>query len=378
VGLLSRKQTRTSSRTKRVATSAGTALASSLLRGIPIVRWIGPSTTIAGVLAVVGFLTTGRIDFSKLNSFTADVAEPASGAAIQPVSLKNLGMKTAETIRIATFNIKVFGESKSQDSNVMGVLAQVINQFDLIAIQEVRGGDSRAIDRLIQLVNVSGGNYASILSEPIGRTSQKESYAFVWDQSRIMLVPNSAYVVQDAADRMHREPMVASFEVRLPSASGRLPFSFNIISAHTDPDEVSASTGINELDVLDDVFVRVRDYEFQTNGQEDTLLVGDLNVDVAGLSELGRIPNVVSVAGNVKTNTLRTKTYDHVVLDRTVTTEFTGRFGVLDFQTELGLTQEQANAVSDHQPVWAEFSAFESVRQPAMAVDPRSAVPVQR
>jgi deoxyribonuclease-1-like protein len=378
VGLLSRKRNRTSSRTKQVATSAGTALASSFLRGIPIVRWIGPSTTIAGVLAVIGFLTTGRVDFSKLDAFTADVADPASGTAIQPVSLKNLGMKTAETIRVATFNIKVFGESKSQDSNVMGVLAQVINQFDLIAIQEVRGGDSRAIDRLIQLVNVSGGNYASILSEPIGRTSQKESYAFVWDQSRIMLVPNSAYVVQDAADRMHREPMVASFEVRPSSGSGRLPFSFNIINAHTDPDEVSASTGINELNVLDDVFVRVRDYEFQTNGQEDTLLVGDLNVDVAGLSELGQIPNVVSVAGNVKTNTLRTKTYDHIVLDRTVTNEFTGRFGVLDFQSDLGLTQEQASAVSDHQPVWAEFSVFESVRQPAMAVDPRSGVPVQR
>ena len=374
MGLLSRK----SSKSKRSRTSAGTAVATSLLRGIPIVRWIGPSTTIAGVLAVLGFLFTGRIDFSKLDSLTGNVASTASGPAVQPVSLRNLGLKKAETIRIATFNIKVFGDKKSQDQNVMGVLAQVINQFDVVAIQEVRGGDSAAVDRLIQLVNLSGGNYASILSEPIGRTSQKESYAFVWDHSRIMFVPNSAYVVQDGADRMHREPMVASFEVRSTSASGRLPFSFNIINAHTDPDEVSASVGINELDVLDDVFVRVREYEYQTSGQEDTLLVGDLNVDLAGLSELGKIPNVVSVAGDVKTNTLRTKTYDHILLDRTVTTEFTGRFGVLDFQNDLGLTQEQAILVSDHQPVWAEFSAYESVLQPAMAADPRAGVPVQR
>ncbi len=374
MGLLSRK----SGKSTRSRTSAGAAVASSLISGIPIVRWIGPSVTIAGVLALLGFVFTGRIDFSRLDSLTGNVASTADGPVVQPVSLRNLGLKKAETIRIATFNIKVFGEKKSQDQNVMGVLAQVINQFDAVAIQEVRGGDSAAIDRLIQLVNLSGGNYASILSEPIGRTSQKESYAFVWDQSRIMYVTNSAYVVQDTADRMHREPMVASFEVRTKPVSGRLPFSFNIINAHTDPDEVSASTGINELDVLDDVFVRVRDYEYQTNGQEDTLLVGDLNVDVAGLSELGKIPNVVSVAGDVKTNTLRTKTYDHILLDRTVTTEFTGRFGVLDFQNDLGLTQEQANLVSDHQPVWAEFSAYESVRQPTMAADPRSGVPVQR
>lgn len=375
MGLLSRKSSKSK---RRRSSSSRRSLVSPLLYGIPIVRWIGPSSTVAAILGLLGCVFSGNINFRKLDDLTANVQEDANATTIQPASLRGLGPKTAETIRIATFNIRQFGHSKAEKPEVMGILAQVVSQFDVVAIQEVLGGDSASVDALVSLINRSGGQYASIISEPIGRTSHKESYAFVWDQTRIMFVPNSAYVVQDSADRMHREPMVASFEVRPKSDSGRLPFSFNIINAHTDPDEVKTGSPDNELDVLDDVFVRVREYEYQTNGQEDTLLMGDLNVDVAGLSELGQINNVVSVAGDIKTNTLRTKTYDHILIDRTVTTEYTGRFGVVDFQNDFGLTQEQASMVSDHQPVWAEFSVFEAVRQPMMAADPRSTVPVQR
>ncbi len=370
MGLLSALTRKSKSRS-----SGRRGFASAAKQKLPIFRWFGPSATVAGVLAILGFVFTGKVEFSRLDGLTGGIGSETSGLGdipIQPVSLRALGQKSPQTIRIATFNIQVFGDKKSQDANVMQTLAQTASLFDVIAIQEVRGGDATAVDRLVNLINRSGGSYSSIISEPIGRTSQKESYAFIWDQSRIMFLPNSAYVVQDTADRMHREPMVASFEVRTVAADGRLPFSFNMINAHTDPDEVSATSGINELDVLDDVFVRVRDFEYQTSGQEDTILVGDLNVDVRGLSELGSIPNVYSIAGDLKTNTLRTKTYDHILIDRTVTTEFTGRYGVLDFQNDFGLTQEQAIKVSDHQPVWAEFSAFESVRQPAIASDIRA------
>ncbi len=367
MGVLSKR-----SRSTRNSSSANTSLGISLLRQIPIVRWIGPSVTMMGIAAIAYYALSGRIDFSKLDGISETLTGVSGDTVIQPVSLESLGRKSPETIRIATFNIQVFGEKKSADENVMRVLAQIVTQFDVVAIQEVKGGDGKPVLLLTDLIKRSGGNYGSVVSRPIGRTSQTESYAFVWDQSRIMFVPDSAYLVQDGEvgsdnDRMHREPMVASFQVRPMSADGRIPFSFNIINAHTDPDEVSASAGINELDVLDDVFVRVRQYEYDTTGEEDCLLVGDLNVDTRNLNELGQIPNVVSIAGDILTNTRQTKTYDHILLDRTVTTEFTGRFGVVHFERDLGLTAEQAVLVSDHLPVWAEFSAFESPRPSAMA-----------
>ena len=48
-----------------------------------------------------------------------------------------------------------------------------------------------------------------------------------------------------------------------------------------------------------------------------------------------------------------------MLFDARATTEFTGRSGVLDVMQEYHLTQEQALAVSDHLPVWAEFSIYE-------------------
>ncbi len=331
-----------------------------LLRQFGLTTFFGPAITLAGLLAVGYFAATGGLDLSDLDVISA-TADPTADAAtaIQPVSLDRAASRPADRIRIATFNIQAFGEKKSSDPELMQVIARIVASFDLVAIQEVRSPRSMPVARLVDLLNRSGGRYEATVSEPIGRSTYTEQYAFIWDASRIRLIPDSAYVVNDDADRMHREPMVASFEARVSAAQGRVPFRFTIINAHTSPEEVSPRAIANEMNVLDDVFVRVREYEYATRGEDDVLLVGDLNVDVGGLGELGQIPGIHSIAGNTPTNTLGTKTYDHILIDRNVTAEFSGVFGVVDYERDFGLSPEQAARVSDHRPVWAEFSALE-------------------
>src|SRR5690606_33986178 len=161
------------------------------------------------------------------------------------------------------------------------------------------------------LINRSGGRYDASLSEPIGHTTYREQYAFLWDTTRIRMIPDSANVVRDNPPpnhRMHRPPMVASFEARVQPVTGRQPFRFTVINAHTDPDNVSHTSRLNEMDVLDDVFIRVRDYEYQTRQIMNVLLVGDLNVSASNLGELGQLPGLVSVVGSTPTNTAGTKT----------------------------------------------------------------------
>ena len=46
-------------------------------------------------------------------------------------------------------------------------------------------------------------------------------------------------------------------------------------------------------------------------------------------------------------------------VDKTATSEYTGQWGVFDLLPEFGLTMEQVLKVSDHPPVWAEFSVYE-------------------
>ncbi|MGB7343862.1 MAG: deoxyribonuclease, partial [Pirellulaceae bacterium] len=88
------------------------------------------------------------------------------------------------------------------------------------------------------------------------------------------------------------------------------------------------------------------------------------------LQELAMIPNLISVAGDQVTNTRKSETYDHILLDTNTTREYTGNRGVVDFELQFGLTQEQALLISDHMPVWAEFSVYEAPTPPTVAAAP--------
>ncbi|WP_063870274.1 endonuclease/exonuclease/phosphatase family protein [Novipirellula maiorica] len=375
MGLLSNLLQSSRSRSRKQSSSR----TRSVLSYIPFVRWIGPSVSFAGIAAALGMVVTGRIDLSVLDTIAdgAATSDTVNEAPVQSVTLSPLGDRSIETIRLATFNIQMFGDKKSstrvvEGVDVMGTLAQIVSQFDLVAIQEVRGGNSVPVERLVDLINTTGARYTATVSPPIGRTSQTECYAFVWDQTRVQMIRDSAYVVQDNVDRMHREPMVASFQAIAVPRDGRRPFSFTMINAHTDPDEVTSKATSNEINVLDDVFVRVRQFEYDRMGEEDCILLGDLNVDANHLQELAMIPNVFSIAGNTLTNTRHTKTYDHILIDREMTREYTGRFGVVDLQKDLGLTEAQALLVSDHMPLWAEFSAYEMPQGDSVATRPEA------
>ncbi|WP_338020092.1 endonuclease/exonuclease/phosphatase family protein [Rhodopirellula sp. P2] len=353
-----------------------------------ILRWFTPGISITGVIAMVIAALTGQVNLPTLDSLrgseapvyedplAASLTPEQMGArgysgnapigGIAPVSLitpaSDRSQKPDASVRVATFNIQVFGKSKSEKPEVMRRLAQVCLLFDVIAIQEIKGDPALPINGLLDEIASLGGRYNATVSEPQGRTSQTERYGFVWDTDRIDLVSGSDYLVSDELDRMHRAPMVASFQTRVTPTPNRMPFRFTLINVHTDPDEVGSRMGDtpkNEMNVLDDVFHSVRMYEYQSTGEEDFVLMGDLNVDTQWLLETGQIPNVKSLVGDKPTNTLQTKTYDHLLIDTATTREFTGRAGVLDLKSALQISEEDALRVSDHMPVWAEFSVYE-------------------
>ena len=52
---------------------------------------------------------------------------------------------TPDIIKIASFNIQNFGQSKSSKQEVMDILVQIIRDFDIVAIQEIRDAAGTAI-----------------------------------------------------------------------------------------------------------------------------------------------------------------------------------------------------------------------------------------
>lgn len=270
-----------------------------------------------------------------------------------------------DTIRIASFNIQVFGESKLNDPAAMPVIVEILKQFDLVAIQEVRAVSQDILPQLIELLNADGKfRYDYAIGPRLGRSNSKEQYAFVFDTATIELDRYKLYTVDDPDDLLHREPLVGWFRARGPAPEQA--FTFSLANVHTDPDEVE-----RELSVLDDVFFRVR--EDPQRAEDDVIMVGDFNAKGSKLGQLGTIRGLVRVvSGETPTNTAQNAQYDNILFDQTPTTEFTGRGGVFDFMRQYNLTQAQAEKISDHMPVWAEFSVIEGGRGLPVASRPGS------
>lgn len=253
------------------------------------------------------------------------------------------------TVLIGSFNLQRLGPSKLSDSWVMEKLAAIITRFDVIALQEITSSDQRTLPQLVEIANRAGGQYSYTISPRIGRTPRYlEQYAFVFDTSRIRSGPEYSYVVRDDQDVLHREPFVGRFET-----NSNPPFGFTLINIHTDPDEIAT-----ELDVLADVFVNVRQYEYP---EDDVILLGDLNAQPSRFQKLGAIHGLMPlISDGVFTNTRRNRTLDNILADGQLTREFTGRAGTIDLEQMFGVQLQDAERISDHLPVWAEFSINEA------------------
>jgi endonuclease/exonuclease/phosphatase family metal-dependent hydrolase len=172
------------------------------------------------------------------------------------------------TIRIASFNIQAFGQTKLAKPQVMETLVNLVRRFDIVAIQEIRSKQQDVMPRFVELINKDGGRqYDFVISRRLGRTSSQEQYAFVFDAQRVEVDRRYCYTVADPGDRLHREPFVAAFRARGPPPDQA--FTFTLINIHTDPDEVD-----QELNALDDVY---RAVQYDGRGEDDVILLGDLN-----------------------------------------------------------------------------------------------------
>ncbi|MCA9136470.1 MAG: hypothetical protein KDB00_06920 [Planctomycetales bacterium] len=331
----------------------------------PLLRWFGPGATSIGILYGVYMILSGGWSFSSLDSLLG--TDPEAKFRGETITLGDQTERAPDRIRIATFNIEHFADKKSSTRvnevgvDVLGTIAKIVSTFDLVAIQELQGADGAALQRLIGLLNESGGSYAATMSDPIGddENDYKESYAFVWDRTRISFIPGSAYVVLDNGKKMDREPMVATFQTVVPKDSPRPPFRFTMINVHTTPSNVDPERRDSEINVLADVFQRVRQYEFEQSAEDDFIMLGDFNASTKNLGQLATIDGLTSLAEDIQTNVSRQKTNDHIMIDRNVTGEYAGRKGVIDFIADLKLTREQADTISDHLPLWAEFEFYE-------------------
>ena len=317
------------------------------------------------IAAAVGWVFFQNFDIKGLEDFKVVPRDPQEAGLGDDGSLSSLPpAQQTGTIKIGSFNIQVFGTSKAGKPMVMDILARIVRNFDVIAVQEIRAKDQDIIPNFVELINSAGRQYDYVIGPRIGRTSSKEQYAFIYDMATIEVDRSQLYTVADPDDLLHREPFVGWFRVR--GSAPEQAFTFSLVNIHTDPDET-----VQELNALDDVYRVVRDDGRQ---EDDVIILGDLNVDDRHLGELGQISGISWVISATPTNTRGTSQYDNIVFHSQATREFTGRGGIFDFLRQYNLSIEEALEVSDHMPVWAEFSAYEG-GQPGRIASGPSGIP---
>jgi endonuclease/exonuclease/phosphatase family metal-dependent hydrolase len=307
------------------------------------------SVIVLAALLYGGYQFLQRFQIDGLDKISVRSRAQSAATGSNGDSYAAVPARDAATVKLATFNIQVFGRSKLDKPDVMQVLAETVRKFDLVAIQEVRSTTDDILPRFLELINSTGRHYDFVIGPRMGRTNSKEQYAVVFDTQSIEVDRSSVYTVNDRDNLFQRPPMVASFRVRGPPPDQA--FTFTLVDIHTEPDEAEA-----EVNALAQVYRAVRN---DGRGEDDVIILGDLNADEKKFGLFKQMPNISWVISGVPTNTRGNKTYDNMIFDRTATVEYMGHSGVFDIMREFNLTLNQALEVSDHFPVWAEFSAYE-------------------
>jgi len=307
------------------------------------------------LLAAIGLAAYYFFTHYRLDGLENIEVKPLGGSPAgskppdSPGAAPQVAPKKKPTIRIATANLGPLDRRKLDDRNIAPLLGEIIRRYDVVAVQDVRAQSQGLVLDLLEIVNRGGAAYDFAIDRRVGREPVETYAAYFFDRAVVEIDRTTVCEVNDPADQFLHKPLVAAFRVRGPRPEEA--FTFTLINVQIDPAQAEL-----ELDLLAGVFRAVRG---DGRGEDDVIVLGSLGADEQGLGGLGRIPHIMwSVAGR-PTTTLGTRLADNILFDSQATTEFVGRSGVLDLVREFDLTIRQAIEVSDHLPVWAEFSSYE-------------------
>lgn len=269
-------------------------------------------------------------------------------------------------LNVATWNIREFGKTPRLDASIY-YIAEILNQFDLIALTELRD-DLSDLKRVMALL---GSEWHVVFSDFMDdRGGNQERVAYLYDGRMVRFTGLAAeadpkrkknkageYVAQFS---WWRAPYMASFR------AGN--FDFVAITAHMRWGNKLADR-INALREFGKWVDKRRRHRHAVDS--DFVVLGDFNVPKRGdkaynaLTGKGRkllIPDeLLGVRG---TNLSRKNTYDQILHSPTDTDRFSGAGGVLDFHqgdwTPLYPSQDHAPKtdheftyeMSDHLPLW--------------------------
>lgn len=286
------------------------------------------------LLILVLFLTScTEVDWNEgLNETFKDYRQPSE---LDDINITNGTIQVevedtiAEDVVFGSWNIQVFGVTKMSNEKVKQTIVDVIDDYDIIAIQEIRDKSGTAFRELMQELP----EYDYVISERLGRTSSKEEYAFIYKPSRMNV--SRAEVYPDDLDVFEREPYLVFVE--MPN------FDCVLIQTHIKPDDAQY-----EIRALQSVV----EYAKEVYQDKDIFILGDLNGDCV-YYDGGELKDYAwLITDDEDTTTGNTDcAYDRIISVYRYSDEFIYDCGVDRIDEEEATSKELLEATSDHFPI---------------------------
>ncbi|OYY95921.1 MAG: endonuclease [Hydrogenophilales bacterium 28-61-23] len=293
--------------------------------------------------------------------------------------------KSHENLLIATWNLRAFasltrewtaGPKRSPKRDLRGLLAigEIVRRFDVVAIQEVKG-DLRALRDLMRWL---GDDWAFVMTDiTLGAAGNDERMAFLFDTTRLKLsglacelVVPPEWLDEIGADALRRQFARTPYAVSFKTADT----TFILVTLHI----TFGNSATERLPELKGIARWMREWANRESAWTHNLIaLGDFNIDrqgdplwqaftstgLAAPEELNSVPRTVfATSGKPETD----KFYDQIAWFRSASgvpkLSMTHRAaGYVDFLPYVYTEQEFSkqsisHRVSDHYPLWVEFS----------------------
>uniref|UniRef100_A0A2K5F5Z3 Deoxyribonuclease n=1 Tax=Aotus nancymaae TaxID=37293 RepID=A0A2K5F5Z3_AOTNA len=255
---------------------------------------------------------------------------------LAPLLLLLLSIHSALALKICSFNVRSFGESKQEDQNAMDVIVKVIKRCDIILVMEIKDSNNRICPMLTEKLNGNsrrGMRYNYVISSRLGRNTYKEQYAFLYKEKLVSVKRSYQYhdYQNGDTDVFSREPFVVWFQS--PYTNFIFMGDFNAGCSYV-PKKAWKNIRLR----TDPMFV------WLIGDQEDTTVKKSTNC-----------------------------AYDRIVLrgQEIVSSVVPKSASVFDFQKAYKLSEEEALDVSDHFPVEFKLQSSRAFTNSKKSITPR-------
>ena len=261
----------------------------------------------------------------------------------------------SEVARVASFNIRIFGDTKMSNDTVVTELVDIFQRYDMVAVQEIKDIDQEVpylfLDELNNFNNISNTSnlteWELVLSERSGMQeddkNSQEQYAFYYRPTVFAPIDNGTLYDDSGNDSFQREPFLAKF-VLLDTSGNTSGTDIVFVNIHTKP-----TLAVEEMSALHDVISWAKT---NYSVDDDFVILGDFNADCsyASYNELVELPisseNYTWLIPDDADTTVGDSrcAYDRIVSTSQLDGRLTGIWGVDEAIS--------GPAVSDHKPIW--------------------------